>query len=397
MTIDFYAEAEELFPYTQKLRRDFHMHPEIGFQEVRTSGIVAEELTKLGIEIATGVGKTGVVGLIEGSGPGPVVLLRFDMDALPIDEETGAEYASLNPGVMHACGHDGHTAVGLTVAQILEKHKDEWAGTVKLVFQPAEEGLGGARAMVKDGVLTNPVPDFSLGMHVWNDQPTGKIAATSGPMMAAAEMFRVTITGKGAHGASPHLGKDPILAAAQIITALQSVVSRNVDPLETAVVSITAINGGTAFNVIPPAVELKGTIRTYLPEIREMVLRRVEEIIQGVAEAMQCTAEVSIEDVTPAVINDSRLAKLMNNVRQEVLPGTEDISGLQTMGSEDMAYLMDEIPGCYIFVGSKNEEKDLIYGHHHPKFDFDEQALLQGVALISASAVAVLNGGVPEE
>lgn len=397
MTIDFYAEAEELFPYTQKLRRDFHMHPELGFEEVRTAGIVAEELNKLGIEITTGVGKTGVVGIIEGKGEGPVVLLRFDMDALPIHEETGAEYASRNPGVMHACGHDGHTAVGLTVAKVLHKHKDEWTGMVKLVFQPAEEGLGGARAMVKDGVLTNPTPDYSMGMHVWNDQPTGNIAATSGPMMAASEMFTVKIGGKGAHGASPHLGKDPILAAAQIITALQSVVSRNVNPLETAVISITAVNGGTAFNIIPPKVELKGTIRTYLPEIREMVLRRVGEIVTGIAESMQCTAEIIIEDVTPAVLNDPRLAELMNEVRQEVLPETTDVSGLQTMGSEDMAYLMDEIPGCYIFVGSKNEETGMVYGHHHPKFDIDEQSLLQGVALISASAVAILNGGAEEK
>jgi amidohydrolase len=394
MTIDFYAEAEKLFPYTQKLRRDFHVHPELGFEEIRTAGIVAEELNKLGIEVTTGVGKTGVVGIIEGSGPGPVVLLRFDMDALPIQEETGAEYASQTPGVMHACGHDGHTAIGLSVARVLHNHKDKWVGTVKLVFQPAEEGLGGARSMVEDGVLTNPTPDFSLGMHVWNDKPIGQIAATSGPAMAAAEMFSVTVTGKGAHGASPHLGYDPIFAAAQIVTALQSVVSRNVDPLETAVVSITAVNGGTAFNVIPPAVEFKGTIRTYLPEIREMVLRRVDEIIHGVAESMQCTAKITMEDVTPAVLNDPRLADLINGIRREILPETEDISGLKTMGSEDMAFLMDEIPGCYIFVGSNNVEKNLVYGHHHPKFDFDEQALVQGVALVSASAVAVLNGGV---
>ncbi|MBN2043687.1 MAG: amidohydrolase [Anaerolineales bacterium] len=394
MPIDFYAEAEKLFPYTLKLRRDFHMHPELGFEEVRTAGIVAGELNELGIEVTTGVGKTGVVGIIEGRAPGPVVLLRFDMDALPIHEETGAAYASQTPGVMHACGHDGHTAVGLSVAKILHKHRDQFSGTAKLVFQPAEEGLGGAREMVKDGVLTNPKPDFSIGMHVWNDQLVGKIAATAGPMMAASEMFSVTISGKGAHGASPHLGKDPILAASQIITALQSVVSRNVDPLETAVISVTAINGGTAFNVIPPEVSLKGTIRTYLPEIREMVLRRVDEIIRGIAESMQCTAEIKIEDVTPAVINDPRLAELINGIRNEILPETEDLSGLRTMGSEDMAYLMDDIPGCYIFVGSKNEEKNLVYGHHHPKFDFDEQALMQGVALVSASAVAVLNGAV---
>ena len=391
MLIDFYSEAKELFAYTQRLRRDFHVHPELGFEEVRTAGIVAEELKQLGIEVSTGIGKTGVIGIIEGNGPGPVVLIRFDMDALPITEETGAEYASQTPGVMHACGHDGHTAVGLSVAKVLHKHQDKWAGTVKLVFQPAEEGLGGAREMVKGGVLENPRPDFSLGMHVWNDRPLGQIAATSGPAMAAAELFTIKITGKGAHGASPHLGQDPIVAAAQIVTALQSIVARNVDPLETAVVSVTAVNGGTAFNVIPPAVEMKGTIRTYLPEVREMVLRRTEEIVHGVAESMGCTAEISIEEVTPAVINDARLAEIVNQTRMEVLPETEDISGLRTMGSEDMAFLMDDIPGCYVFVGSNNPDKGLVYGHHHPKFDFDEQALIDGVALVSASAVAVLN------
>lgn len=391
--IDFLAEAKDIFPYTQKLRRDFHAHPELGFEEVRTAGIVAEELRKLGIEVTTGVARTGVIGIIEGNGPGPVVLLRFDMDALPIVEETGASYASQTTGVMHACGHDGHTAVGLSVAQILNKHKNDWAGTVKLVFQPAEEGLGGAREMVKDGVLENPRPDYSMGMHVWNDRPFGEIAVTSGPMMAAAEMFSIHLSGKGAHGASPHLGLDPIVAAGQIITALQTIVARNVDPLETAVVSITAVNGGTAFNIIPPAVEMKGTIRTYLPEVREMVLRRTEEIVYGIAEAMGCQAEIVIEDVTPAVINDAKLSALVNQVRAELLPESVDISGLRTMGSEDMAYLMDDIPGCYFFVGSKNEAEELVFGHHHPKFDFDERALESGVALITAAAFKVLNGG----
>lgn len=392
MTIDFYSEAESLFPYTQSLRRDFHAHPEIGFEEVRTSGIVAKELQSLGIEVSTGIAKTGVVGIIEGNGPGPVVLIRFDMDALPITEETGAPYASQTPGVMHACGHDGHTAVGLTVARVLHKYQDQWSGTVKLVFQPAEEGLGGAKQMVDEGVLSNPRPDYSLAMHVWNDCPVGQVAATSGPMMAAAEMFTIKIRGKGAHGASPHLGKDPILASAQIVTALQSIVSRNVDPLETAVVSITAINGGTAFNVIPPEVEMKGTARTFNPEVRATVLRRLEEVVRGVAESMECTAEIIIEDVSPAVVNNPGLSEMVNKVREQVLPGTVNVSGLRTMGSEDMAFMMDDIPGCYIFVGSMNEEKDLVYGHHHPKFDFDEQALINGVALVSASAVSILNG-----
>ena len=388
--IDFYAEAESLFSYTQQLRRDFHAHPEIGFQEVRTAGIVAEELKPLGIEVTTGVAKTGVVAIIEGKQPGPVVLLRFDMDALPITEETGVEYASTTPGVMHACGHDGHTAIGLTVAKVLHKYQDQWSGTVKLVFQPAEEGLGGAKLMVEEGVLENPRPDFSLSMHVWNDCPTGQIAMTPGPAMAASDQFIVEVEGKGAHGASPHLGHDPILAASQIVNAVQSIVSRNVNPLETAVLSITSIHGGTAFNIIPPKVELKGTIRTYLPEVRKTIHRRLEEIVQGVAESMECRAVLQFKKITPAVINDESLAKLVNQVRASVLPNSEDISGLRTMGSEDMAYMMGDIPGCYIFVGSNNESRDLIYGHHHPKFNFDEQALIDGVTLMSAAAFTLL-------
>ena len=233
--------AEELFPYNQAMRRDFHMHPELGFEEVRTAGIVARELQELGIEVTTGVGKTGVVALIEGPERGPVVLARVDMDALPIQEDSSAEYASQTPGLMHACGHDGHTAIGLTVAKMLVARQDELKGTVKLVFQPAEEGLGGAELMVEEGVLENPRPDCSLSLHVWNEKPVGWIGATSGPAMAASETFYINITGKGGHGAAPHLSIDPLLAAAQVVTTLQSIVARNVPPLDTAVVSVTSI------------------------------------------------------------------------------------------------------------------------------------------------------------
>jgi len=391
MAIDYQAEARELFPYTKEMRRDFHAHPEIGFQEVRTAGIVADELRQLGIEVTTGIAKTGVVGMIEGNGPGPVLLLRFDMDALPITEETDVDYKSQNDGVMHACGHDGHTAVGLSVAKLLIKHKDEWGGTVKLVFQPAEEGLGGAKLMVEEGVLENPRPDYSLGMHVWNDNPVGLIASTPGPMMASADLFTVKVTGKGAHAASPHLGKDPILAASQIVSALQSIVARNVNPLETAVVSVTSFQGGTAFNVIPQVVELKGTIRTFLPEVRERVVTRFEEVVHQVAAAMECTAEINLQYISPAVINDEKLTKLVQETLSEVLPEATYMPGLRTMGSEDMAFLMSDIPGCFVFVGSKNETKGLVFGHHHPKFDIDETSLEHGVTLMTALAMKILN------
>ncbi|MBL7164457.1 MAG: amidohydrolase [Anaerolineales bacterium] len=389
---DFFAEAQELFEYTRGLRRDFHRHPELGFQEIRTAGIVATELQALGLEISTGIAKTGVVAMIEGSRPGPVVLLRFDMDALPIEEETGAEYTSQTPGVMHACGHDGHTAIGLTVAKLLQAHQDELLGSVKLVFQPAEEGLGGAKLMVKEGVLENPRPDFSLALHLWNDKPFGWIAVSPGPMMAASETFSVRITGVGGHGALPHDTVDPIFAATQIISALQSIVSRNVDPVETAVVSVTNLHGGSTFNVIPPYVDLQGTIRTFKPEIRELVLRRFHEIVEGTAQALGCETEIAIEDFTLAVENDPEITQKVQGVAERMFPDAPLITQFQTMGSEDMSFMMDDIPGCYFLVGSTNPEKGLDAKHHHPKFDFDEAALPRAAALMAAAAVEVLKG-----
>ncbi|MDH5605881.1 MAG: amidohydrolase [Anaerolineae bacterium] len=382
--------AEELFEYTQSLRRDFHRHPELGFQEVRTAGIVASELRALGLETTTGVAQTGVVALIEGHAPGPVVLLRFDMDALPIMEETGAEYCSENAGVMHACGHDGHTAIGLTVAKLLHACQSEWVGTIKLVFQPGEEGCGGAETMVKEGVLEDPRPDYSLALHLWNEMPMGMLGITSGPVMAAAESFDVTITGKGAHGALPHEGVDPILAASQIVSALQSVVSRNVSPLETGVISITALRGGTTHNVIPQTVDLKGTIRSYKPEISELIIERFMKIVNGVAESFGCTAEVKFIDNAPAVVNNEDVTCAVNITAEKMFPGDQILSNLRTTGAEDMSFIMNEIPGCYFFVGSSDPQKGLVYGHHHPKFDFNELAMSKAAGLMAGAALEVL-------
>ena len=383
-------QAQELFPYTQMLRRDFHMHPELGFQEVRTAGIVANELRDLGLEVHTGIAETGVVALVKGQHPGPVLLVRFDMDALPVQEETGAEYASQTPGIMHACGHDGHTAIGLTVARILNAHRNQIHGTVKLVFQPAEEGIGGAKRMVEEGVLENPRPDSTLALHLWNVKPLGWLGIAPGPLMAASETFSITITGKGGHGASPHTTADPLYAAAQIVTALQSIVSRNVPPLETAVVSVTSIHSGTTFNVIPQTAELQGTIRTFNPEIRKKVLSRFREIATGVADALNCTAEVQIEDVTPAVINDPEITHRVQQVAQQLFPDAKIDTDARTMGSEDMAFMMEDIPGCYFFIGSANSARGLDAAHHHPRFDFDESALSAGAALMSAVVLDLL-------
>lgn len=388
---DWISEANTLFGYAQSMRRDFHMHPELGFQEIRTAGIAARELTALGLEVTTGVGGTGVTALIEGTRPGPVVLLRADMDALPVTEETGAPYASQNPGVMHACGHDAHTAILLTVARMLLAHRSELAGSVKLVFQPAEEGLGGAERMIADGVLENPKVDFALALHVWNDKPLGWIGVSDGPAMAGGEIFKIKVVGKGGHGASPHLATDPVLAAAQIVNALQGIVARNISPLDTAVVSVCTIHGGQTFNVIPPSVEMTGTIRTFDPGVRRKVLERFENTVQAVAEGFGCRAEVDAQRLTPAVVNDHGIARRVQETARTLFPETKpDPSNRVTMGSEDMAYIMEKVPGCFIFVGSANPEKGLDAAHHHPKFDIDEDVLPRGAALLAASAAALL-------
>jgi amidohydrolase len=390
MMIDFVDEAQALFEYTRKLRRDFHQHPEIGFKEVRTASIVAKELTSLGLEVKTGIGHTGVVGLLEGKTPGMVVLLRFDMDALPIQEETGAEYTSLNAGVMHACGHDGHTAIGLTVARLLNNHKDEFDGTLKFVFQPAEEGLGGAESMIAEGVLQNPKPEVTLSLHIWNEKPVGWVGIVPGPVMAAADTFYIKIIGKGGHGAVPNLVSDPILAASQVIIALQTIVSRNVSPLKAAVVSVGAIHGGEAFNVIPSVVELKGTLRTFEPQVRECVIERLQQIVENVCRALECEAEVEVRSITPALVNDPDITIRVQQVASRLLPVDQLDFETTTMGSEDMAFMQQQIPGCFIFIGSANKEKNLNASHHHPRFDFDEAILPKTAALIAASAMEFL-------
>jgi amidohydrolase len=390
--MDYMNEAYRLFDYTRALRRDFHMYPEIGFQEVRTAGIVAKELNNLGLEVSTGIAETGIVALIEGNKPGPVVLLRFDMDALPIQEQTGAEYASQNPGVMHACGHDAHTAVGLTVARILAEQSEKFAGTVKLVFQPAEEGLGGAEMMVMEGVLKNPAPDISLALHVWNDKPVGWVGISPGPVLAASETFEVTVEGKGGHGAAPHVAVDPVLASANIINALQSIVSRNVPPLETAVVSVTTVQAGTAHNIIPPKVDMKGTIRSFSPDVRGNVIKRFHEITETVANAMGCESQVDIQSITPAVVNDPEVTARVQKISKSILPEEDDIdTDFRTMGSEDMAFMMQDIPGCYFCIGSANGQLGFDAPHHHPEFDIDEEALPKAAGLMASVAASLLN------
>ncbi len=373
------------------LRRDFHAHPEIGFQEVRTAGIVAQRLRDLGLEVREGVGKTGVVALLVGGKPGPCVLVRADMDALPITEANNWDWKSANAGKMHACGHDAHTAIGLSVARILSQERESLAGSVKFMFQPAEEGLGGAASMIRDGVLENPKPDFALALHVWSSIEAGQIGLSSGPVMACADEFSARIIGQGGHGALPHQTVDAVLMAAHVVTALQSVVSRNVKPLDSAVVTVGKIEAGTAFNVIPGEATLAGTLRAFEPEVRAMLEKRCREIIETLPLAFGGSGEWHFHPGFPAVVNDESVtARLMPALQQ--VAGTENVAPFEpTLGAEDFSLVLEKIPGCYFFVGARNESIGATFPHHHPHFNICESALPLGVGALVAAVKELLS------
>ena len=361
-------------------RRDFHAHPELRYEETRTSGIVADHLQKLGYEVQQGIAGTGVVGLLRGSGEGRTLLLRADMDCLPLQEENAVEYASVHQGKMHACGHDGHTAVLMMVARKLAQRNRDFRGNIKLVFQPAEEGGNGALAMIRAGVLENPKVDTALGLHLYNNLPVGEIGLCEGPIMAGIDEFHLTITGTGGHAAFPHQTVDPIVVSAQVITALQTVVSRNVDPLKAAVVTVGALHAGEAFNIIPGKAEMKGTARYFdPPQLGEQFPVWIERVIRGVTEAFGATYELKYERLAPPVVNDAATAQFIRKVSAEIVGELRVHFQEQLMISEDMAYFLEEVPGCFFFVGSANPTRGLIHPHHSPKFDFDESSLEIGV------------------
>ena len=391
-------EANALKDQLISVRRDLHMHPELGFEEVRTAGIVAQRLGELGYEVQTGVGKTGVVALMEGAAahkdqPQQVLLTRFDMDALPLTEMTGLPYRSTNEGKMHACGHDAHTSIGLAVAQLMAAHRADWSGVLKLVFQPAEETLKGARSMIEDGVLESPKPTRALSGHVDSMQPVGTVYMTDGPMMAAAEAFSVVVRGRGAHGAAPQEGADPIVAACQIVTALQTVVARNVSPLDQAVLTVGYLRGGTAFNIIPDVVELGGTLRSYREEVTTLLRERVKAICEGVARAMGVEASVTfVEPALPALVNDVAMSAIVRGVAREVVGDSNVFSDYRMMGSEDAAYYLRAAPGAFVWFGAGNVAQGINEPHHSPRFKIDEDALPLAAAIMTGSAIRMLNG-----
>ena len=388
----YLSQVRGLFPYTRDLRRDFHQHPELGFQEHRTAEVILRELSKLeDLTVESGIAGTGVMGTLKGGKPGKVILLRFDMDALPVKENTGVNYASVHDGLMHACGHDGHMAIGLTAARVLHEGRQDLPGTIKIVFQPAEEGLGGAKGMIEEGILSDPRPDITLALHLWNEKPLGWYGIPDGPMMAASEIFRIRVIGVGGHGGKPHEAIDPIVAAAGIINTLQSVVSREVPPLDSGVITVSSIRGGEAYNVIPEEVILNGTIRSFTKETRKLLLERFHEIVEKTAAAYMCQTEITIEDISPAVINHPEIAAILRRTADELFPeGMIDVH-YRTMASEDMAFMMQDIPSCYCLIGSADPKKGLDAKHHQPEFNFAEEAMTHGTALLVAAVQALLN------
>ena len=385
---------EEMLPGVVADRRHLHQHPELGFQEIETSRFVVARLEDIGVEdLRTGIAKTGVTALIRGGrGPGKTVLLRADMDALPILEENEVEYRSVHPGVMHACGHDAHTAGLLGVARLLQDRSDEFGGTVKLLFQPAEEGPGGAQPMIEAGVLNDPKVDACFGLHVAQEVPVGMIELRAGPAMAASDRFAIKIKGQGGHGARPQSTIDPIAVGAQIVVALQTLVSRELDPVEAGVVTVGAFLAGEAFNVIPNTAELRGTVRTFTPENRELLSRRVQELAKGIGAAMRANVEVEYHHGYPPTVNDPAMTALVWEAATAVV-GTDRVEeGAPIMGAEDFSYFLEKVPGCFFFVGSKNEERGLIWGHHHPRFDIDEQTMAVGMEVLTETTLRYLNG-----
>lgn len=363
-------------------RRRLHQRPELGFREQLTAAFVAEQLQAWQIDHQTGVAQTGIVATIQGSHPGPVLAIRADMDALPIQEENQVPYRSQHDGVMHACGHDGHVAIALGTARYLSQHRDGFRGTVKFIFQPAEEGPGGAKPMIEAGVLQNPRVDAIIGLHLWNNLPLGTVGVRTGALMAAVEVFDCVIQGKGGHGALPHQTIDSIVVGAQIVNALQTIVARNVNPIESAVVTVGEFHAGTAHNIIADTAHLSGTVRYFNPAYGDYFQQRVESIIRGICESHGASYQLDYHKLYPPVINDGAIAALVRSVAETVVESPIGVvPECQTMGGEDMSFFLQEVPGCYFFLGSANPERDLAYPHHHPRFDFDETALGMGVEI----------------
>ncbi len=388
--------AHRIAPQVVADRRAIHRYPELGYQEHRTAALVAETLSQLGIEVRSGVGGTGVVGLLRGSRPGKTVLLRADMDALPIQEEINAEnaaYVSQNPGVMHACGHDAHTAMLLGAARLLAARREQIAGAVKLMFQPAEENGGaGAKRMIEDGVLDGPAVDAAFGVHVGGPD-AGKIALRAGPNNGSSDRFIITVRGRGGHASRPDRAVDPVVVGAYIVTALQTLISREISPAEQGVITVGSLTAGTIFNVIPDTAVLKGTFRASSPEVRDHLRARIPEVAQGIAAAMRATAECEeFGTGYPVMVSDPAMVDLARAAIGETLGAANVVEAERAMGGEDFSFVLERVPGAFIRVGCRNPAWQEARPAHSPRFALDEAALPYGVAALASVALRFLDG-----
>jgi amidohydrolase len=357
------------------------MNPELGFEEVETSKLVSQWLERFGLQVKREWAKTGVVGLLQGREPGKTVAIRADMDALPLEEANHVSYASKVKGKMHACGHDAHVAILLGVAKFFSSIREKVKGRIQWIFQPAEEGGGGGRVMVEKGVLDHPEVNAIFGAHVFPFLPVGKVGVYEREGLAATDRFTIKVIGKGGHAASPHVTKDPILAAGHLITQIHSIVSRNINPLESGVITVGKVVGGTAFNIIPDEVELLGTVRSLNPQVREELKSKLEQVTQGVAGSFGINCQFNFEYGYPVLINDSEMTQLVISACSKGV-GKENVEVLKpSMGGEDFAYYLEKVPGSFFRLGCRNEEKGIIHPYHSSLFDIDEEVLPFGVEM----------------
>lgn len=382
------AAIQRLLPEIIKIRHQIHEHPELCYQEVKTAALVADTLKKFGYEITTNIGVTGISALLDSGKPGKTVALRADMDALPLQEHTSLSYQSKNPGKMHACGHDGHTATLLAVAGVLKEFTKDFKGKIKFIFQPAEEGGAGAAAMIKDGILDNPKVDAIFGYHNMPQIPFGSIGTKTACLMAAMDTFIITVTGKGGHAAEPETAIDPILIGAQIVQGLQSIASRFTSPTEPIVLTITQFHGGTAYNIIPEDVTLHGTLRTTSVETRAAAKQHMTEIAANIAQAFGATASVNFKDSFPPTINHAIETDFVLNTAGELL-GEKNSQRLivPMMTSEDFSYFLEKVPGCFFFVGCGKADMSL----HNPHFDFNDDIIPIAAEMMGRVAMRYLN------
>lgn len=379
--------AEKQYDELVKIRRTLHQNPEIGTREYETGNYIAGLLESLGLEVQRGVAGTGVVALLRGGLPGKTVALRADMDALPVQELGDAPYKSKKDGMMHACGHDAHMTCSIGTAMLLAEHRDQIAGNVKFIFQPDEEGLGGAEPMIKAGALENPKVDAIVGGHVWGSLDSGKVAVKQGAIMASSDMIRLTIRGKGGHCAQPHTTIDPVAIGSEIVGALQKVVSRQNDPNEAVVISICIFKAGSAFNVIPNEAYLEGAVRALNNEVRKNVACQIETVIKGITEAFGATYELDYHFGYPVTVNDLSVTEKVRQSAIKVMgPDQVIVVDRASMGAEDFAYYLLERPGTFIWIGIRNPEKGICHEIHNPRFDIDEE-IFRTIPVVYAQAI----------